>query len=192
LGRISTYVFLGAVAGYLSLSVSSQPWAVRSVPVAFCLLAGAYLIVEGLTAAGWAVWPGQPRHRQGCVFASQFASLLRGGRWENAFAAGVLTGFLPCGLVYAFLSLSASTGSVLWGAAVMATFGLGTMPLMLATGLGASLFTSAQRQQMLRAAAWCVVLTGVLTIARGATYLRHSDDAAAAQCPLCSESPLPR
>lgn len=189
LGRISTYAFLGAVAGFAGMKLSAHTWAMHNVPAVLCLFAGVYLIVEGLTAAGWSVWRGRRVAHTGCLFGSQFASLLRGGRIQNAFAAGILTGFLPCGLVYAFLSLAASTGSIAWGAAVMGTFGVGTVPLMVLTGIGASLLSLVQRRRMLQVAAWCVVLTGVLTVARGASFIHLGGDGPAAACPLCAESP---
>lgn len=189
LGRISTYAFLGALAGFVGMKLSAHTWAMHNVPAVLCLFAGVYLIVEGLTASGWTLWRREQKQQSGCLFGSQFASLLRGGRYSNAFAAGILTGFLPCGLVYAFLSLAASTGSIGWGAGVMATFGLGTVPLMVLTGIGASLLSLVHRRRMMQVAAWCVVLTGLLTVARGASYIHLTGGAEAANCPLCIENP---
>lgn len=186
-GRIATYAFLGAVAGFLGMRLSAQSWAVHNVPALLCVFAGVFLIVEGLSAAGWSLWRRKQQHN-GCLVGSQFAAVLRGGRWENAFAAGILTGFLPCGLVYAFLSLAASTGSLVWGAAVMGVFGVGTLPLMVLTGLGASLLSLVQRRRMMQAAAWCVVLNGVLTVARGASSIQLPGDDSPAGCPLCTEN----
>ena len=188
IGRISTYVFLGAVGGWLGLRLSGDDRLLRNLPALLCLLAGVFLIVEGLKAAGVRLW-GKPQAESatGCFLGSQFASLLRGGRLENVFAAGILTGFLPCGLVYAFLSLAASTGSVGWGAAVMAVFGLGTVPLMVLTGVGGSLLSLVSRRRMMKAAAWCVVLTGLLTVARGAAFVQLTDEAPPADCPFCHD-----
>ncbi len=44
----------------------------------------------------------------------------------RALAVGALWGWLPCGLVYAQLSVAATAGGALSGALVMALFGLGT------------------------------------------------------------------
>lgn len=187
IGRISTYTLLGAAAGWLGMTLSSDHRLLQNIPAALCLLAGLFLIVEGLSAAGFRIWQGTSAG--GCLLSSQFASLLRGGRLENAFAAGILTGFLPCGLVYAFLALAGSTGNIGWGAAVMATFGLGTMPLMILAGVGAALLSLAARRRMMQWAAWCVVVTGLLTVARGAAFITLTKDAPAANCPLCVEHP---
>ena len=44
---------------------------------------------------------------------------------SNVLLAGVLTGFLPCGLVYGFLTLSSSSASVVHGLCIMVAFGAG-------------------------------------------------------------------
>ena len=49
-------------------------------------------------------------------------------------AFGVLNGLLPCPLVYAFAAQAAASGGPLQGLQVMAAFGLGTFPAMLAMG----------------------------------------------------------
>src|SRR5690606_2639087 len=51
------------------------------------------------------------------------------------FIAGLLNGFLPCGMVYMALATALNTGSVLGGGKFMLLFGLGTLPLMLITGI---------------------------------------------------------
>ncbi len=187
-GRISTYVFLGVLAGWLTQRLTLSTQLMRTLPAVLCLLAGLVLVHEGLAAAGIRLWGTKPSAPQGgCLFSSQFASLLKGGRFANAFAAGILTGFLPCGLVYAFLSLAASTGTLGGGAAVMALFGLGTLPLMVLTGLGASLLSLMARRRLLQCAAWCVVLTGVVTVARGAAFLQLDADSPASECPFCTD-----
>ncbi len=56
-------------------------------------------------------------------------------------ALGLLWGFLPCGLVYSALALSAASGSALAGGATMLAFGLGTLPAMLAVTLAGTAFT---------------------------------------------------
>ena len=59
---------------------------------------------------------------------------------SSALAAGMLWGFLPCGLVYGALFYAGLSGGPLNGAAVMAGFGLGTMPSVTAVALGAARF----------------------------------------------------
>jgi sulfite exporter TauE/SafE len=50
-------------------------------------------------------------------------------------AAGLLTALLPCGWLWAYLAVAASTGSVGGGLLVMTTFWLGSVPALLGVGL---------------------------------------------------------
>ena len=192
-GRISTYVFLGIStsacgAGFLQ----SQSNAVL-LQAAMAILAGLLLMAQGLHATRWIPWKIRRQSAPSCVTRSVFAQFLKGGSATGAFVAGLLTGFLPCGLVYSFLALSVSTGSALRGAAVMLSFGLGTIPVMLATGTGFAMVTLALRRRVLRMAAICVLATGILTMVRGITFaVSHSgNDDPAGNCPLCAEKTSP-
>ncbi len=188
-GRIFTYATLGAVVGYggLWLSETASQWV--NVSATLCLLAGVFLISEGLAAVGFRLFGRPTASATGCLMGKPFASLLRGPGLQTSFLAGVLTGFLPCGLVYAFLSLAATTQHMGWGAATMAAFGLGTVPLMVTAGIGMSFVQLATRRRLLQVAACCVVVTGLLTVARGAGFLRNSmgPGPASPDCPFCLE-----
>jgi sulfite exporter TauE/SafE len=61
---------------------------------------------------------------------------LAGLRAPGALAAGMVWGFLPCGMVYGALFYAGLSGGALAGAAVMAGFGLGTLPSVTAAALG--------------------------------------------------------
>ena len=113
------------------------------------------------------------------------ASFLRSPGWSSVFLAGMLTGFMPCGLVYAYLALAASAADFVGGLTTMAAFGLGTVPLMVLTGSGASLVSLATRQRLYRLAAWCIVLTGLLSLGRGFSFLNLAGAATGGNCPMC-------
>jgi sulfite exporter TauE/SafE len=71
----------------------------------------------------------------------------------KAVAAGILWGWLPCGLVYSALGQSLASGSATAGALSMFAFGLGTLPAMLTGGwfssrLATLLQSPALRQMM--------------------------------------------
>lgn len=63
-----------------------------------------------------------------------FAKILRGR--PSHFLLGIVNGILPCGLVYWALATSVLMFSPLHSAAFMFFFGVGTMPLMMATIIG--------------------------------------------------------
>ncbi len=110
---------------------------------------------------------------------------MREERLRGAFLAGVFTGFLPCGLVYAYVALAASSGSAVGGLTRMAAFGAGTAPLLVAVGTGGSLLGLTTRRRALRVAACFVIAMGVVSLLRGVGYVGAPAGELAAGCPLC-------
>ena len=83
-------------------------------------------------------------------------------------------GFLPCGLVYGVLATAIAAGSAARGALVMAAFGLGTLPNLLAAGLAAETLSRWLRRPRLRLfAGVAVVLLGLIGLARIASVSEH-------------------
>lgn len=70
----------------------------------------------------------------------------------GTFAFGLMWGFLPCGMVYGALFYAMLSGNALHGAAVMAGFGLGTLPSVTAAALGVSRFHKLARDPNARVA----------------------------------------
>ncbi|MEE4306654.1 sulfite exporter TauE/SafE family protein [Pseudomonas alliivorans] len=163
LGRIISY----AIAGFLSGLVG---WAVANSPGATTLrvIAALLLIAMGLYLAGW--WSGLTRierlgrgiwrHLQ--PFATR---LLPISSMPSALLLGALWGWLPCGLVYSTLLWAASQGNAIDSALLMLAFGLGTWPVLLATGLAAERTTALLRKRSVRAAGGVlVILFGLWTL----------------------------
>jgi len=82
---------------------------------------------------------------------------------HRAAAVGFLTPLLPCGWLYAFVVVAAGTGSPLFGAAVMASFWMGTLPLMGLLGLGLNTLTGPLRQRLPAVTSIIVIALGLLT-----------------------------
>ena len=63
---------------------------------------------------------------------------------SKSFIAGLIWGWLPCGLVYSTVlwSLGAATHGALSSATLLVAFGMGTLPAMLLTGVAAKEFKS--------------------------------------------------
>lgn len=187
-GRVSTYAFLGALAGYGGWRVTTgqvNHWV--NAQALLAIFAGVLLVAQGLIAAGW--WPKRRRAASAvtaCLASSALATFLKSPGLSNVLIAGVLTGFLPCGLVYAFLALATSSGHVGLGLLTMVSFGLGTVPVMVLTGCGGSLMTVALRRRVFQAAAWCVVVAGMMSIARGTGYLDLPGWHEPTGCPACA------
>jgi len=183
-GRIFTYSTAGAIVGYGGLHLTRDTLPLVNAQATMAIVAGGLLLFQGLLAAGLlprrAVGPAA-----GCLGATFVGQFLRGPALYHAFFAGLLNGLLPCGLVYAFLALATSSANVLAGWAVMAAFGLGTMPLMVLTGCGASVLGLATRANLFRLAGGAVALTGLISIARGFGFLQIHGWFTGPGCPLC-------
>lgn len=185
-GRLMSYATLGAVAGFAGQRLVSSLPQMINVPAVLCLAAGLFLFREGLLASGIVRRRIGGTSTAGCLFGRLFSTMLKTPGVRNTFVAGIATGLLPCGLVYAFVSLAASSGDLLSGLTLMLAFGSGTIPLMVLTGCGASLLSWAARQRLWQFAAWSVMITGLLTIGRGVAYLQVAPEAKSVACPFCA------
>ncbi|MFV2071673.1 MAG: sulfite exporter TauE/SafE family protein [Thermoanaerobaculales bacterium] len=163
-GRLLTYAAFGLAAGAVgaALDVAGSLAGVQRVAG---IVAGATMILWGVLALlqlrGIRIF----RHRTG---SSKIAALLRRGfslvsgkpPLIRAAMVGLLSGFLPCGWLWAFVVTAAGTGSALKGTAVMTAFWAGAVPALLAVGLGAQLLSAPLRRHV-------PALTAVLLVALG-------------------------
>ena len=77
--------------------------------------------------------------------------------------------------MYAFLALASASGTMWQGGLQMLFFGLGTVPVMIATGLSGSLMRLSLRRHAFRIAAWCVLITGLVSICSGHPSLDETE-----------------
>jgi hypothetical protein len=185
LGRVFTYTVFGAAAGYAGWRLANELHLLVNVQAILCVAAGLLLVVQGLAAAGvLRRLPGFSGNGP-CLGSTFFASLLGATRLHSVFLGGVVNGLLPCGLVYAYVALAASSGDLMRGGVTMTLFGLGTLPVMALVGCGGQVLSAAARQHVFRIAAWCVVLTGIVSVVRGLGFLPLFGGPAEPGCPMC-------
>ena len=183
-GRIFTYSFLGGMAGFAGMRLADSMPGIINVPAMLAIFAGLFLIYQGLLAGG--VWrKKQSQSTLPCLGSSMLKTFLTGNQYRDTLLAGIFTGFLPCGLVYAFLAMAAGTANMFSGMLLMAAFGAGTVPIMVVTGLGGTLLSMTARKKLFAVAAWCVVFAGVMSIGRGISFLGVPVHAAEEACPFC-------
>jgi sulfite exporter TauE/SafE len=175
-GRIGSYAMAGAMAGGLANGAGTLAglagWQAAGFWLANLMLIalGLYLMdawrgVARLEQLGQGVWR---RLRPLMRFILPLDNPLK------MFAMGALWGWLPCGMVYSVLITAMLSGSAANGAAVMAAFGLGTLPMLAMLGLaGNGLRASLQRLPVRRVAGVLVIAFGLLGIARAASGLPH-------------------
>jgi hypothetical protein len=175
-GRVLSYALAGALAGAAG-SVGLLLDGVLPVQLALYVLANVMLIGLGLYLAGvssvvaWIERLGMALWRR---IQPLTRSLLPADTLPRALGLGLLWGWLPCGLVYAVLTTALLTGDALDGAAIMAAFGLGTLPNLLLAGLALRRVTAATRARPLRVAAGGLVLGfGLYGLANAASLSDH-------------------
>jgi uncharacterized protein len=159
-GRIVTYCGLGVVFGVVGKSLSLagfQRW--LSIALGITLLAGLFASRKLGLSRPVTILVGKLK--------SVMAIVLGQRSMRSMALLGLLNGLLPCGLVYAACVGAASMGTVLAGAAYMAIFGLGTIPLMLTISLSGKLLPTKLRLKLGKAIPASVVLLATLLILRG-------------------------
>jgi sulfite exporter TauE/SafE len=164
LGRLATYMMLGAIAGLVGNAVDLAG-RVGNVQRAATLLAAAAIVGLGVFQIVYVhVSRARARTRRRSPFASALVRIRPKSAAKRAWLVGTLTGLLPCGWLWAFVITAAGTGSVAGGTIVMAAFWLGTVPAMV--GLlrltGPLLARVRARMPAITAAALIVVGLGTL------------------------------
>ena len=159
-GRIVTYCLLGIVfglVGYTFLMAGLQRWV--SIALGVALLLGLF--------ASRRLALSRPVTSVVNQLKSRMAVLLRRRSLAGLGVLGLLNGLLPCGLVYVACAGAAATGGTLAGAAYMAAFGVGTVPMMLAISLSGKLVPISLRLKLVKTIPVCVFLLASLLILRG-------------------------
>ena len=139
IGRIISYAGLGLLSAWLmtglghALNVPMWSMFLRLVTAVMIFLIGLQFLLNwqtlaGIERLGSKVW-------KSVLPIAVRASSMPGG--SGRLLLGLCWGLLPCGLVYSVLLTASAAGSPLSGAAVMLTFGLGTLPSMLGMSLAA-------------------------------------------------------
>ncbi len=163
-GRITSYIIAGIAVAALGAAIKNigDAMVVRQV---FSLIAAGVMVMLGLYLTGW--WP------KAILKIEQAGSLL----WKiilplarkllpvnstgQALMAGLVWGWLPCGLVYTALLLSLSAQSIVEGGLIMASFGIGTLPALFGIGFfSASLMPHLQKK-------WLRTTSGLMILSFG-------------------------
>ncbi len=138
LGRLTTYVALGIFAGFLGGAVNlAGHWSgageiASLVAGTLILLWGMVLLLQVTTQLKLPT----PRWLDR-LLGQVLPRLQKRPPLVRALILGMSSTLLPCGWLYGFAVTAAGSGSVVGGAAIMASFWLGTLPAMLGVGFGA-------------------------------------------------------
>ncbi len=144
-GRVLSYALAGGLVGALGSGLAGLALAGRLL-VLVQWLSGALLVVIGLRLACGArafVWMDRVGAHVWRLLSPLVRHVLPISSPARAVGAGMLWGWLPCGMAYSVLMVAWLSASARDGAMIMAAFGVGTLPLLVlsgcATGRAASL-----------------------------------------------------
>ncbi len=167
LARISSYTVAGVLLGGIS-ALALQLVAINQLQQVLLVFAGIFMVLLGLYVGGW--WPVLLRLEQaGGVIWRRIEPLGRrflpvDSVW-HAFLLGLIWGWLPCGLVYSVLIWAIASGGPMEGGLLLLSFGLGTLPNLMAMGLFAATLSRWVRYHWVRwIAGGLIILFGLLQI----------------------------
>ena len=148
LGRLISYALLGLIASLVGVAIFQSIMS-NSAPR---IVLGAVLMLIGLAMLGLPLF--NHLEKVGMRFWQSLAPLRKKvfpiDSFGKALFAGLLWGFLPCGLVYGALMMAIAGNNIATGAALMFVFGLGTIPMLIATQKTVGMLQSSIKQFRLR------------------------------------------
>ncbi len=173
-GRVITYVALGAVFGLVG-STTRLALGILNLQNLLFVLAGLVMIIVGFELLG--IFPSGSYPKM--PFLNRYQAFIRKSiqkvNTHNVFLLGLMLGFIPCGPVYVAGAAAVASGTVFTGMLTMASFGLGTFPILLLFGFSTNFLTVKFRNTLLKVTAILVIIFGCLTMYKGVQkWLNHS------------------
>lgn len=147
---------LGAFGGAIGISQTAQ--------IVMQLVAGLYMVAVALNLLNI-----HPIFRYAVIQPPRFLTrkVKNQSKSKDMFAPallGAMTIFIPCGTTLAMEALAISSANAFWGAAIMGTFVLGTVPLFFGIGWLTSVLGDNFRGKFLKIAAVAVIYLGLTSI----------------------------
>ena len=171
-GRIVSYMFIGAVFGYLGSAIG---FSMTSKGILF-IVVGITMVLIGLSLSGKLKFLTRIEHSlaQSSLFKKVFKHVIQSKSLSSFFFMGVLNGLIPCGLVYFFATASIASGSAFMGAIVMLVFGLATVPALFILGMLSGFVSQMSwRKYALSVAAVIIAFYGVYTGFKGVIMIKN-------------------
>jgi len=161
LGRTVTYVTMGVAVGFFG-KIIQWGGVQGKISIALGLLIFVILFIPTIQRFFL-----PPVSHLVLKLKNAFASNLQSKRPFSSVITGMLNGFLPCGLVYAALAIALIQNTPWESAAVMALFGLGTMPMLLVAAYSWQAVKSAIPFSSAKLQTAMLVIVAVVMIWRG-------------------------
>jgi len=169
LGRVSSYTILGIVFGSIGMLLTVS----MATKGALFIGAGVLMIITALSMLGVSklLHLLESSFLNFPIFKTLFSRLVKSRSVKSFFALGMMNGLFPCGFVFFFAAKAAACASPLTGGAIMAIFGLATVPALLALGQSINFMREITfRSTMNRIAALAILVYGIYSIYHGLAF----------------------
>ncbi len=174
IGKMSTYMLLGAIAGGIGFAFNLN----EKLNAILIIFLGTIMIAMGLSMFFEKKFLNVIEKTFARLFPAQrvFKYALKFENRISLFLLGVANGFLPCGIVYVALVSVASSGSIIFGALLMAIFGLCSMVPLFSFGVFSSYLNHGNwRLYFSRISACIVIVFGALFFYRASHIISHGN-----------------
>ena len=167
MGRLMTYVTLGAIAGLIGAGLDIGGSFV-GIQRSAAFVAGGAMVIFGVIALlrvkGVRI-PKAPVPRRWTKFVERaHAFAMRRRPFSRAMLIGLLTTLLPCGWLYAFVIVAAGTASPWLGAIAMTAFWMGTVPILVTVGGLARQLTGRLGRHVPALTSLAIICAGLFTV----------------------------
>jgi uncharacterized protein len=168
LGRVTSYVILGALVGGAS-AVFSNLLQLAGLQFLLRLVAAGVFLWSGLALIGVGSGPARLERLLAAIMGKRLLFLSHPLRRALPFLGGMCWGFAPCGMVYGALLNSMLTGSWLGGATFMSGFAMATIPPVSLAAFGMNTFAgfwhaNNAAKGLRRGAGIAIVTMGLLSV----------------------------
>jgi sulfite exporter TauE/SafE len=178
-GRVTTYAVLGGIMGVTG-SFTRVTASIASLQKGVMLFAGLLVVLLGLAMAGW-IPLGRffgDYHNPGGLLARGFSKLSAARTKAAYYPLGLLLGFLPCGPLYTSLVSAARAGmeaaspleGFFLGTGLMLSFGLGTVPSLLAVAKLVDLGWLKRRELIYKVSSILMIILGIYFVIKAIRY----------------------
>jgi sulfite exporter TauE/SafE len=170
-GRLAIYAVVGVIAAGLG-QVLPQSGRFGLAQGLLQIAAGLVVILLGLDVLGKLPFAIGVGFAPVAWSRRLFAAALRRGPVTGALLAGIANGLMPCSLTMAMAFRAVAAVDAAHGALLLLSFGVGTLPAMVAVGALAARLSVIARSRLMAAGALLVIGMGVALIVQGVSYTR--------------------
>ena len=165
LGRFISYTVIGGVLGGIGAFFAINP----AFQTAITLIAAGFMVLMGLSLLTNNKYLKMIRVRTPKFIAKYIFNNSENKKPKGPFLIGLFNGFMPCGPLQAMQLYALASGSFWSGAAAMAVYALGTIPLMFGFGSFISSISNVKIKKIMQISGIIVIILGLLMLNRGLT-----------------------